>query len=107
VPVKLVDWKDIVEWSKGLSEKIRSSGWSPDVVVAVSRGGFVPARLICDFLDISDLLSIQSQHWVEAAKAAELINPKYVIPMHYGTFPVIKGSPEEFKERGHQGLAGR
>ncbi len=34
----------------------------------------------------------------EAAKAAELIRPKYVIPMHYGTFPVIKGSPKEFKE---------
>ncbi len=33
----------------------------------------------------------------EAAKAASLIGPKYVIPMHYGTFPVIKGSPEEFK----------
>ncbi len=32
----------------------------------------------------------------EAAKAAELIRPKYVIPMHYGTFPVIKGSPDEF-----------
>lgn len=34
----------------------------------------------------------------EAAKAVELIRPKYVIPMHYHTFPVIKGSPEEFKE---------
>ncbi len=34
----------------------------------------------------------------EAAKATELIKPKYVIPMHYGTFPVLKGTPEEFKE---------
>jgi len=33
----------------------------------------------------------------EAAKAAELIKPKYVIPMHYGTFPVLWGSPEDFK----------
>ncbi len=32
----------------------------------------------------------------EAAKAVELIKPKVVIPMHYGTFPVISGSPEEF-----------
>ncbi len=49
----------------------------PDVIVAVSRGGFVPARLLCDFLDISDLLSVQSQHWVEAAKAAEKAILKY------------------------------
>ena len=34
----------------------------------------------------------------EAAKAVELIKPKVAIPMHYGTFPVINGSPEEFRE---------
>lgn len=77
VPVKLVSWEEIVEWSRGLSLKIKESGWTPDLVVAVSRGGFVPARLICDFLDISDLLSIQSQHWVEAARAAERAILKY------------------------------
>lgn len=33
----------------------------------------------------------------EAAYAVNLIKPKYVIPMHYGTFPVLKGTPEEFK----------
>ncbi len=33
----------------------------------------------------------------EAAKAAELIRPRYLIPMHYGTFPVIKGKPEELR----------
>ncbi len=32
----------------------------------------------------------------EAAYAVKLIKPKTVIPMHYGTFPAIKGSPEEF-----------
>jgi len=34
----------------------------------------------------------------EAAKAVELLKPKYVIPMHYGTFPPIAKDPEEFKE---------
>lgn len=40
----------------------------------------------------------------EAAKAVELLKPEVVIPMHYGTFPVLKGTPDEFekyvKERG-------
>ncbi|MCE4615497.1 MAG: phosphoribosyltransferase [Aeropyrum sp.] len=71
VPVKIVSWEEIVEWSKGLAERIRGDGFQPDVVIAVSRGGFVPARLICDFLDVTNLLSIQSQHWVEAARMAE------------------------------------
>jgi len=33
----------------------------------------------------------------EAAKAAELIRAKYVVPMHYNTFPMIRQDPEEFK----------
>ncbi len=77
VPVKLVSWEEIVEWSRGLADRIEESGWRPDVVVAVARGGFVPARLICDFLDITDLLSVQSQHWVEAARAAQKAILKY------------------------------
>ena len=34
----------------------------------------------------------------DAVKATELLNPNMVIPMHYGTFPVINPSPEEFKK---------
>ncbi|BEP18259.1 phosphoribosyltransferase [Pyrofollis japonicus] len=71
VPVKLVSWNEIVEWSRGLARKIKESGYKPTVVIAVARGGYVPARLLCDFLGVENLLSIQSQHWTEAAKAAE------------------------------------
>lgn len=77
VPVKLVSWKEIVEWSRGLADKIRGSGYDPDIIVAVARGGYVPARLLADFLDVTDMLSVQSQHWVEAAKAAEKAILKY------------------------------
>ncbi|MEM3832413.1 MAG: metal-dependent hydrolase [Thermoprotei archaeon] len=35
---------------------------------------------------------------IEAAKAVELIKPEVVIPMHYGTFPVLWGKPEDFKK---------
>jgi len=31
----------------------------------------------------------------EAALACRLLRPKWVIPMHYGTFPVLTGTPEE------------
>ncbi|MET1102282.1 MAG: phosphoribosyltransferase [Pyrodictiaceae archaeon] len=71
IPVKLVSWEEITEWSWGLAEKIKKSGYRPDVIIAVARGGYVPARLLCDFLGVENLLSIQSQHWTEAAKAAE------------------------------------
>lgn len=34
----------------------------------------------------------------EAAIAAEWINPKYVIPMHYNSFPSIAQNPDELKK---------
>jgi len=33
----------------------------------------------------------------EAAYACKLLRPQFVIPMHYGTFPVLTGTPEDFR----------
>ncbi len=35
---------------------------------------------------------------VRAAQAVEMIRPKQAIPMHFGTFPALTGTPEEFKK---------
>ena len=77
VPVKVVKWDEIVAWSRKLADNIRASGWKPDVVVAVARGGYVPARLLCDFLGVQDLLSVQIVHWPGAAQVAERAYVKY------------------------------
>jgi len=34
----------------------------------------------------------------EAAYACRLLQPQSVIPMHYGTFPVLTGTPQQFKQ---------
>jgi L-ascorbate metabolism protein UlaG (beta-lactamase superfamily) len=47
------------------------------------------------FLPIGDLFTMSPN---EAAYACRLMNPRMVIPMHYGTFPVLTGTPEEFIE---------
>ena len=43
----------------------------------------------------------------DAVKAVELVNPKFTIPMHYNTFPVIKADPNEFikkiSDKGYRG----
>lgn len=35
----------------------------------------------------------------EAALAARLLKVRRVIPMHYGTFPVLTGRPEQLEEK--------
>lgn len=42
----------------------------------------------------------------EAVKAVELVKPKYAIPMHYNTFPVIEANPEEFKRKAEERVDG-
>lgn len=51
--------------------KIKIADFSPDVVVAVARGGFVPARILCDFLDIDNLASMRVLHYGPGASKNE------------------------------------
>jgi L-ascorbate metabolism protein UlaG (beta-lactamase superfamily) len=36
---------------------------------------------------------------LEAAKAVELLQVKTLIPMHFGTFPLLTGTPEALREK--------
>jgi hypoxanthine phosphoribosyltransferase len=48
---------------KEIVKKIKKDKYQPDMVIALSRGGFVPARVICDMMIIKDLVSIKVDHW--------------------------------------------
>ena len=42
----------------------------------------------------------------EAALAVELLGVKHVVPIHYGTFPILAGTPDELRsELDARGLA--
>lgn len=68
---KILSWNRVVRDSKRLSESIKDSGYKPDIVVAIGRGGYVPARILCDYLLIRDLTSIKVEHWGIAATKTE------------------------------------
>ncbi len=56
-------WENIYALSRIVARKIRASGWEPDIVIGITRGGWVPARNLCDFLGIKDLLGVKIEHW--------------------------------------------
>lgn len=75
---ELISWGRIRSLTQRLAGSIRAAGYRPDTVVAIARGGYVPARLLCDFLDIGDLRSIRVIHYTAGAhrhKRARLVNP--------------------------------
>lgn len=76
---------------------------SGTVYHAGDTGLFYDMKLFGELYDIDIALLPIGSYYVmsikQAVKATELINPKYVIPMHYDTFPVISANPEEFKKQ--------
>jgi L-ascorbate metabolism protein UlaG (beta-lactamase superfamily) len=56
----------------------------------VSRFHKIDAMLVC----IGDHFTMGP---ARAAEAVKLVHPREVIPMHYGTFPALTGTPEAFE----------
>lgn len=65
---ELVAWDHAVRLSRTLAAKVRASGYRPDLVIAIGRGGYVPARIVCDRLLLTTLTSIKIEHWGTAAR---------------------------------------
>ena len=65
VPIKcyFVSWDKAYRLGRKITHKIRASGFVPDIVIGVARGGLVPARIVCDFLHQKDLTSVKVEHW--------------------------------------------
>lgn len=61
---------------------------------------FSDMKLIPQFHKVDVMLACIGDHFTmgpdRAAMAVQLVKPKMVVPMHYGTFPVLTGTPEAF-----------
>jgi len=62
---------------------------------------FSDMALLSRFHKIDIMLVCIGDHFTmgpaRAAEAVKLVGPREVIPMHYGTFPVLTGTPEAFE----------
>ena len=62
-------WNQIYKMLLSQAEKIRHSGLQPDVMVGVSRGGWIPARVLSDLLENPTLASVQVETYSSANQA--------------------------------------
>jgi L-ascorbate metabolism protein UlaG (beta-lactamase superfamily) len=87
-------------------------GGQPSGFVVAIRGGptfyhtgdtdvFSDMALIASYNKIDVMMVCIGDHFTmgprRAADAVKLVKPGMVIPMHYGTFPVLTGTPEAFE----------
>jgi hypoxanthine phosphoribosyltransferase len=60
---ELISWHKVYELTRRVAAQIRTAQMRPELIVAIARGGYVPARLLCDLLDIYELTSIRISHY--------------------------------------------
>jgi hypoxanthine phosphoribosyltransferase len=61
-------WNKIYDMLLSQAEKIRQSGFKPGVIVGVTRGGWVPARVLSDFLGIPALVTVRVEFYLGVAE---------------------------------------
>jgi hypothetical protein len=71
IACELVTWSQVEHLVSRLADKVRDAAYRPDIVIAIARGGYVPARLLCDHLDIFNLTSIRIVHYTGTIKDTE------------------------------------
>lgn len=62
-PCRLTTWADVDRWADRLAERVRAAERVPQTLVALTRGGWVPARLVADRLGLKRIVSLRAQHW--------------------------------------------
>jgi hypoxanthine phosphoribosyltransferase len=66
-----LNWDEVQGLTEIVAGKIIASDFRPDLIVAVSRGGFDPARILCDQLGVRRLASVQLEAYDGMVKRPE------------------------------------
>jgi len=56
VEFKIFSWREIDELARQLFNLVKSDGYDPEIILGISRGGWIPARLLSDMFEASYLL---------------------------------------------------
>jgi len=75
VPQSRFDWEfEIPTWEQiyklllNLAYHIRKTGFKPDVIVGIARGGWPPARILSDLLENPELANVKAEFYLGVAE---------------------------------------
>ncbi|KUG27227.1 xanthine-guanine phosphoribosyltransferase [hydrocarbon metagenome] len=63
IPCEYISWNAANALARKLADTVCASGFDPEIVVGVARGGWPPARIVSDWLGRPRLLSIRLEHY--------------------------------------------
>ena len=80
---KVITWDEVYNMCKRLARLIEKSGFKPDTIIGLARSGFVPSRLLSDFMGVTDLVSLKVEHWLDTtAEHKENATIPYKVPLN-------------------------
>ena len=67
---ELVSWEIFYDMVRQLAFMIRNDNYQPDIIIAIARGGYTPARILSDYLGVMDMTSFKVKHYQSTEKDA-------------------------------------
>ena len=67
---ELVSWDEVRRMTLALARRLRADGFVPDIIVAIGRGGWIPGRLLSDYLGVANLTDVKVEHYRGTEKQA-------------------------------------
>jgi len=61
-------WEKIYELLLNLANQIKKAGFKPDMIVGVARGGWLPARILSDLLEIPEIANVKAEFYLSVAE---------------------------------------
>jgi hypoxanthine phosphoribosyltransferase len=75
----ILSWRDVYNLTLQLSERIVDSGFKPDIIVGIARGGWIPARILSDVLYANTLQNIRIEYYTDVGLRGK--EPKITQPL--------------------------
>ncbi|MDH4212983.1 MAG: phosphoribosyltransferase [Candidatus Thorarchaeota archaeon] len=75
----ILSWQDVYNLTLQLSERIVTSGYRPDIIVGIARGGWIPARILSDVLYMESLQNIRIEYYTDVGVKGK--EPKITQPL--------------------------
>ncbi len=68
---KPITWREVEDACAKIAEAILSDGLEIDVIVGIMRGGWIPARLLSDYLGVPDMGALEIKFYRGIGETAE------------------------------------
>ncbi|MHA2206009.1 MAG: phosphoribosyltransferase, partial [Candidatus Thorarchaeota archaeon] len=59
----ILSWDDVYNLTLQISERIVQSGFVPDIIVGIARGGWIPARILSDVLYANAMFNVRIEYY--------------------------------------------